>query len=111
MRTRQGWAAPGGRAGSYQVTSSAGYGDPERSADRFKASTGCGSRYEGRAAPEVAAGEADGGSPAAEGRLLPGHEASKARRGGPGAAGSSVQGQHGCGSRYEGRAVPGAAGQ
>src|SRR5438045_1751991 len=26
MRTRQGWAAPGGRAGSYQVTSSAGYG-------------------------------------------------------------------------------------
>jgi hypothetical protein len=40
-------------AGSYQVTRSAGYGGPGRPADRFKAGTGCGSRYEGQAAPEA----------------------------------------------------------
>src|SRR4029077_3830174 len=104
MRTRQGWAAPGGRAGYYQVTSSAGFGDPGRPADRFKASTRCGSRYEGQAASEVAAGEAGGGSPAAEGRLLPGREAQQGAERGPGRPADRFKASTGCGSRYEGQA-------
>src|ERR1700730_17851467 len=58
-RTRQGRAAPSGRAGSYQVTrSAAGEGGPGRPADRSKASPGGGSRLAGQAAPGAGASAA-----------------------------------------------------
>src|SRR6202011_1126566 len=50
------------RAGSYQVTRSAGRrGVPGQPADRLKASNGCGSRYEGQAAPGSCGGLTVGG--------------------------------------------------
>ena len=81
MRTRQGWAAPGGRAGSYQVTSSAGYGDPEQWQIGSRPARGAAAVMRARPLrkwPQVrqAAALARGG-----GQALPGHEASKARRG------------------------------
>jgi hypothetical protein len=53
MRTRRGWAAPGGRAGSYQVTRSAGWGIRGGRQIGSRPARGCGSGYEGRAAAEA----------------------------------------------------------
>jgi hypothetical protein len=49
-RTRQGWAAPGGRAGSYQVTRSAGWRVPGAAGRSIEGQQGCGSRLAGQAA-------------------------------------------------------------